>query len=77
MVQGHAYTFLNALTLNYQGAQRLVQIRNPWGKGEGKGKWSDTDPTWQYVDANVKAQIGFNPNADDGTFFMSYDDFIA
>ena len=34
VVQGHAYTFLNALYLNFQGQQiRLVQLRNPWGKG--------------------------------------------
>lgn len=34
VVQGHAYTFLNAVELNVQGSvQRLVQLRNPWGKG--------------------------------------------
>lgn len=34
IVQGHAYTFLNATILNYQGGQdRIVQLRNPWGKG--------------------------------------------
>jgi len=34
VVQGHAYTFLNATYLNFQGTQvRIVQLRNPWGKG--------------------------------------------
>jgi hypothetical protein len=34
VVQGHAYTFLNATHLNFQGQQyRIVQLRNPWGKG--------------------------------------------
>ncbi len=34
VVQGHAYTFLNATTINFNGQQiRLVQLRNPWGKG--------------------------------------------
>lgn len=34
IVQGHAYTFLNATVLRYNGGQqRIVQLRNPWGKG--------------------------------------------
>lgn len=34
VVQGHAYTLLNAVLLNFQGQQiRLIQLRNPWGKG--------------------------------------------
>lgn len=53
VVQGHAYTFLNADILNVQGQQvRLVQLRNPWGKGEFKGAWSDYDQNWNKVDPN-------------------------
>ena len=44
VVNGHAYTFLNACYLNYQGEQvRIVQLRNPWGKGESKTHWCDDD----------------------------------
>lgn len=51
VVQGHAYTFLNATFLNAGGNQhRIVQLRNPWGKGESTGQWSDEDPNWEYVD---------------------------
>jgi hypothetical protein len=74
VVQGHAYTFLNATYLNYQGDRiRIVQLRNPWGKGEFKGEWSDYDPNWESVDESEKQRVGFNPNKDDGIFFMSYD----
>ena len=50
VVQGHAYTFLNATHLNI-GTQKvkLVQLRNPWGIGEFKGRWSDYDKGWNYV----------------------------
>lgn len=44
VVQGHAYTILNATEVNAGGSQhRIVQCRNPWGKGEFHGKWSDGD----------------------------------
>lgn len=46
--QGHAYTFLNATEIehNYK-KERIVQLRNPWGQGEFKGRWSDKDPIWR------------------------------
>ena len=55
VVQGHAYTFLSAANINYGGQQeRVCQMRNPWGKGEFTGKWSDHDETWDYVDESEK-----------------------
>lgn len=34
VVNGHAYTLLNAINLRFNGSLlRLVQLRNPWGKG--------------------------------------------
>jgi len=34
VVQGHAYTVLNATTIHFQGREeRIIQLRNPWGKG--------------------------------------------
>lgn len=34
VVQGHAYTVLNATHLNVGGNMvRIMQLRNPWGKG--------------------------------------------
>lgn len=51
VVQGHAYTFLNATNLRVGGSvERIVQLRNPWGKGEFKGKWSDNEGSWNHVD---------------------------
>lgn len=48
--QGHAYTFLNATLLEARGQKvKVVQIRNPWGKGEYKGRWSDGDSAWDSV----------------------------
>lgn len=51
IVQGHAYTVLNATVLNYNGgSDRIMQLRNPWGKGQSLGKWSDNDTNnWSRV----------------------------
>lgn len=76
VVQGHAYTLLNALVLNFKGQQhRLIQLRNPWGKGEFKGQWSDYDPNWKQVDQAEKRRVGFNADLEDGIFFIPFDIF--
>lgn len=78
VVLGHAYTLLSAVELNTnQGPQRLVKVRNPWGKSESKITWNDLDPNWNSVSPAEKQRIGFNPNANDGTFFIGYNDFIT
>lgn len=48
LVEGHAYSMLSAVELNYKGKiERLVKMRNPWGSEEWKeGHWSDSDPRW-------------------------------
>jgi hypothetical protein len=53
-----------------------VHLRNPWGKGESTGKWCDNDSNWDQVSPAEKQRIGYKKNADDGTFFMTYDAFI-
>jgi len=46
-------------------------VRNPWGSGEWLGDWSDSSPIWS-ASAKKKAKLVV---ADDGTFWMCYDDF--
>ncbi len=36
--------------------ERLVKLRNPWGKGEWKGKWSDSSDLWT---ESLKSELGF------------------
>jgi len=70
---GHAYTLMGVIEMNTKnaGVARLVHIRNPWGEYEWNGNWSDNCSLWTpelLVQAN-------HTKADDGTFFMSIDDF--
>jgi hypothetical protein len=40
----HAYTILAAFTIN---GHNLLMARNPWGKREWIGPWSDYSPCWE------------------------------
>ena len=73
LYSGHAYSLLKAVELNTQnmGVVKLVQIRNPWGEYEWNGNWSDNSSCWT---SELRNQVG-HVRADDGTFFMSLDDF--
>lgn len=52
VLSGHAYSLLDVIELPFlkeeaatktknRGFHRLLRIRNPWGHGEWKFKWSD------------------------------------
>lgn len=41
-MKGHAYGILDIINLQTpDGVQKIFSIRNPHGKGEWKGSWSD------------------------------------
>jgi len=46
-------------------------LRNPWGKFEWQGDWSDNDSQWT---DEMKEECNFI-SEDDGSFWMSFDDF--
>lgn len=70
IVPGHAYSVLKVQ--QYKDLQ-LLKLRNPWGNFEWGGDWSDRDRKW----TNELKRI-FKPDFDinDGSFWMSYKDFI-
>ena len=75
LAPGHAYTLLEVkevITLN--GKEKLMHLRNPWGNGEWSGDWSDASRKWTNEFRN---QCGNYERKDDGSFWMSYDDFRA
>jgi len=71
LVPGHAYTVISAKDIR---GHRLLNIRNPWGQFEWGGDWSDKSPLW-----TNELKILLNPVLDenDGTFWMSYTDFLS
>ena len=83
----HAYSLLSAHELSWDGERwhvvknsrqrhpknvRLVQLRNPWGKGEWLGEWSDNDKRWT---RDLLKKLGHQLK-DDGKFFMPFKMFM-
>ena len=67
IIVGHAYSLLNAKEGFFNNKQiQLLQLRNPWGRGEWKGDWSDTSPQWT---EETKKHFGYE-NTEDGIFWM-------
>lgn len=53
---------------------RMVVLRNPFDVGEWTGRWSDESKAWA-ENPHAVEYVNFRPGAD-GTFFMSYTDFL-
>lgn len=70
IVQGHAYSLLQVREVD---GHKLVQIRNPWANEvEWNGPWSDASPEWT---DRIKHKLKYTPQAKDGIFWMSWEDF--
>jgi len=71
----------------YDGTVRLLQIRNPHGKGEWKGDFSDQSQIWfkllqhhqshpQECDGKKDDVFWTRTMCNDGTFWIDYDNFL-
>ncbi len=71
LVPGHAYSVIQ---VKEALGNRLLNIRNPWGRFEWGGAWCDKDQE-RWTPEMIKQ---LNPNFDelDGTFWMSFEDFV-
>ena len=80
----HAYSLLGVYELQRSGKQyslkqggygkcdeRIIKLRNPWGKGEWGGNWSDNSPLWNQ---SLKNQLQVQKK-EDGIFFMPFKEF--
>ncbi|KAL2196433.1 hypothetical protein P885DRAFT_37678 [Corynascus similis CBS 632.67] len=67
--EGHAYSVMRAVEVD---GQRLLLLKNPWGKGEWTGPWSDGSKEWT-PEWLTKLNHRFG---DDGVFWISYKDLL-
>ena len=75
IVTGHAYTIFNV----YEDDDlRLIELRNPWGRGSWTGDWgSGSCPKWDSAAGRKAiAVVGSPPSAKKGRFWMTWEDFV-
>ena len=48
LVDAHAYSLIKAREIKTKtgGTERILLVRNPWGKKEWNGDWSDNSKKW-------------------------------
>jgi len=69
LIEKHSYAILDAKEYR---KNRLLHVRNPWGKTEWKGKWGDADTkNWTDEAKHILHYV----DADDGSFWMDFEDW--
>ncbi|NXN82142.1 CAN5 protein, partial [Bombycilla garrulus] len=83
LIVGHAYsvTAISKLRLGERlvfsfKAEKLfmVRLRNPWGKKEWHGAWSDSSEEWKKVSDSERKNLGLTVK-NDGEFWMTFEDW--
>ncbi|KDR70873.1 hypothetical protein GALMADRAFT_811973 [Galerina marginata CBS 339.88] len=72
LVGAHAYSILRVKECR---GKRFIVLRNPWGKSEWTGPWSDGSKEWsgEWIEVLGELEHGMG---DDGEFVMEYSDFL-
>lgn len=52
---------------------KLMQLRNPWARGEWKGDWSDDSDKWT---TRLRNLVDWHEKKDDGIFWIELSDFM-
>ncbi|XP_047126988.1 calpain-15 isoform X1 [Hydra vulgaris] len=65
----HAYSVLD---IQQFGDNRLIRLRNPWGRGSWTGRWSDSSFLW----TNELREMLNAHGSEEGVFWISLEDMI-
>jgi calpain, invertebrate len=85
ILTGHAYGLLDVIDLHCEKEdkiKKLLRVRNPWGKCEWNGPWSDySEEIEEYKEdldkwmSQLAEDERFNLQEEDGTFLIDYKNF--
>ena len=62
--------------LSFLGDRHLVRLRNPWGKGEWNGPWSERSWEWDSLSDRDKELLAIRVR-NEGEFWMAFEDFAS
>ena len=73
---GHEYSLIKLEIVKTDDGRviQLLQIRNPWGKGEFTGDWSDNSELWETLPEEKREKMHIQ--REDGAFWMCYKDWV-
>ena len=72
IISGHAYSVISLHEFVHENdTVRLIKLRNPWGKGEWTGDWSDNSEKWT---PKLRVMCGSSV-ADEGYFFIPLENY--
>ena len=73
LITEHSYGLISAAVVKDKSGNdvQLVQMRNPWGNFEWSGDWGDNSDCWT---PELKRELKLSADADDGLFWMSFED---
>lgn len=76
LVDAHAYSLISVREVkNWTGEKvRLMRVRNPWGKKEWTGAYSDGSKLWTSF---MRKQVPEYSEQNDGCFFITFKDYCA
>ncbi|XP_008938961.1 PREDICTED: calpain-5-like, partial [Merops nubicus] len=83
LVIGHAYSVTavrklrlgERLTFSFKAEKLfMIRLRNPWGKREWNGAWSDNSEEWKKVSSSECKSLGLTLE-NDGEFWMTFEDW--
>ena len=73
IIPDHAYTILGTYDITTKDEQVwLIKLRNPWGKQEWIGNWSDKSAKWT---KKLREKVGIN-DQDDGIFVIPIENYV-
>ncbi|GFO38688.1 calpain-9 [Plakobranchus ocellatus] len=76
LYMGHAYSITGFRQIpTGRGTVNLLRLRNPWGRREWNGAWSDNSPEMRSLSRQLREDMDFQ-KLEDGEFWISYDDFV-
>ncbi|ESO93662.1 hypothetical protein LOTGIDRAFT_104705 [Lottia gigantea] len=68
----HAYSILDVQDVE---GNKLLRLRNPWGRFSWKGDWSDKSSKWHTISSTVRNNLMIHGETE-GVFWISLDDLL-
>ncbi|XP_019395947.1 PREDICTED: calpain-6 [Crocodylus porosus] len=83
LIIGHAYSVTAVRKVHLGKRHRcfskseklfMIRLRNPWGRREWHGAWSDSSEEWKKVSESERKRLGLTIR-NDGEFWMTFEDW--